>query len=289
LARPPGPPLQRLFEGRHLRASLIDPGADCLIVTFDFRRTLRDGFSAATHSTGFARQGFGQLMIQTAANDWFINPDTAALEAALAGLAGRFGQVRLLGYSMGGYGALRFARALNADTAVIISPQVSIAPRVVPFDRRYRNEGLDFDATLGDLQARAMPGLQGLILADPFVAADRRHVAMIQALFPGLAFVRLGFGGHPAIRVLRGAKAAWWVQRAAASAIPAPAPVLAAHRAARAGSAGYWQRLARHAQARHPALAAHALTRAAALAPLPGDAEDEDGDGLALDLAPESP
>jgi len=267
---------ERLFDGRHLRASLIDPGADRLIVTFDFRRTARDGFSAAAHSTGFARQGMGQLMVQTAANDWFINPDTTALEQALAGLAGRFGRVQLLGYSMGGFGALRFARVLRADTAVIVSPQVSIAPQVVPFDRRYRAEGARFDPVLGDLRQHAWPGLRGLILADPFVAADRRHVTMIQSLFPGLALARLNFGGHPAIRVLRGGRAAWWVQRAAASADPAPGPILTAHRAARAGSAGYWQRLARQAAGRRPALAAHALARAAVLDPLPGDAGDGD-------------
>ena len=279
------PPPELLFDGAHLRAAHIAGRRDRLIVTFDFRQTNRAGFGPLTHSSGFARQGYGQVFINTAANDWFINPDTAALEDALRPLAARYASVGLLGYSMGGYGALRFAAALGAGSAVLISPQVSIAPEVVPFDRRYRAEGRRFDAALGDLGPCAVPGLTGLILLDPFVAHDLQHARMITALFPGLGLARLGFGGHPAIRVMRGANAAWWVQRAAAQEHPAARPILTAHRAARAGSAGYWLRLARHAAARRPGIAAAARARAAALVPQRDDAEDT----FALDGPAESP
>jgi hypothetical protein len=48
-------------------------------------------------------------------------------------------------------------------------------------------------------------------------------------------------------------------------------PILRAHKAARAGSKGWWLRLAAQAEARHPGLATRARDRAAALPDRPGD------------------
>lgn len=272
------PEFETVFQGDHLRATWFPGTRPQLMVTFDYRRTGRSGFSAANHSSGYARQGFGQLSIQTRVNDWFINPDTGALEQAVGAIAARYDRVHALGYSMGGYGALRLARALRLDKAVLVSPQATIAPEVVPFDLRYRAEGLHFDAALGDLAPRAVPDLAGFLVIDPFVTADRRHAAMILALFPRLRLLRLNFGGHPAIRVLRSCNKAWLVQREAALADPKSRgeAIVRAHRAGRRGSAGYWQRLALRADLRRPALAARARDRAARLVPAAGDAEGDD-------------
>lgn len=257
---------ETVFAGAHLRAHLMAGRRDRLIVTFDYRQAGRAGFNAPRHSSTFARGGFWQLNIQTRTNDWFVNPETRALEAALGALRGRFGRVNLLGFSMGGYGALRFARALGADQAVLVSPQVSIAPGVVPFETRYGAEAAGFDAALGDLCAVAWPGLAGLILVDPFLAADMGHVRMIRALFPRLGLARLAFAGHPATGVIRQAGRLWTLHReATAAAGPERRLICAAHRAGRRQSAGYWERLGRQAGTRRPALAARAAERAAAL------------------------
>jgi hypothetical protein len=104
---------ERVFDGDLLRAVLIRGRSERLVVTFDYRRDGREGFSADTHSTSFARQGFSQLAIKTRANDWFVNAETPALEAAVERVARTHARVQALGFSMGGYGALRFARALG--------------------------------------------------------------------------------------------------------------------------------------------------------------------------------
>ena len=266
---------ERIFDGAHLRATLLPGQRDQLVVTFDYRQAGKADFTADTHSSTFARKGFAQLSIKSRANDWFINCDTADLQATLAPVAARYARVTLLGYSMGGYGALRFAKALGAASAVVISPQVSIASDLVPFDRRYRAEGRLFDTVLGDLGPCAMPDLTGLIIIDPFVAADLRHAAMIRAHFPALSLVRLGFGGHPAIRVLRGAGKAWTIHREAVADAPARRLICAEHRAGRAASQGYWTRLAARAKDRRPALSAHAQQMAATLSPRSGDGPDD--------------
>lgn len=258
---------ESVFEGAHLRAYLMAGRNDRLMVTFDHRQTGRTDFNPHRHSSSFARRGFWQLSIKSRANDWFINEDTPALERALEGLRGRFARVGLLGFSMGGYGALRFARALGADQAVLVSPQVSIAPQVVPFETRYRAEAGRFDAAAGDLARVACPQLRGLILVDPFVGKDMRHAQMILALFPGLELARLAFAGHPATQVIRGAGKVWTVQHAASAAgLPARGPICAAHRAGRRGQAGYWERLAARAGERRPGLAAEAAARAGMIA-----------------------
>lgn len=246
---------QWIFDGQYLRAELYEApggmaggtgggtgggsGAGPLMVTFDYRRKNRDAFGTGGPSRGFARAGFSQLIIRTAANDWFVNAETEALEGALAGLAPNFGPVRALGFSMGGYGALRFARALGLRSLVAVSPQVSIDPAVVPFDRRYRAESSGFDPRVGALRGREVRGLAGIVVIDPTIRADLRHARMIRNLFPGLRLARLAFGGHPASRVLRDAGKGGVLQRAAMSDPPDAAAIVLAHRTARAASGVY--------------------------------------------------
>ncbi|TNC74621.1 alpha/beta hydrolase [Rubellimicrobium roseum] len=253
-----------VFDGDRLRAVLFRGRSDRTIVTFDYRQDGRDGFTPDSHSTGFARQGFGQLCLKTRANDWYVNDETAALEAVLAGLA--LGRTQALGFSMGGYGALRFARALRLAQAVVVSPQVS---PVAAWDGRYRAEVPGWDEALGALPP--LPGLKGLIVFDPFVAEDLVHVRAIRASAPGLTPVRLPFGGHPAIRTLRGAGGMRVVQAEAGARTARGAAIRAAHRAAREGSRGWWLRLGDAAGARHPGCAAAARARAEGLPVRPGD------------------
>jgi hypothetical protein len=74
------PEPEGLFMGQHLRAWYFPGTSGRLIVTFDFRKTGRTGFLPANYSNSFARMGHAQLSIKSAANDWFINADTLALE-----------------------------------------------------------------------------------------------------------------------------------------------------------------------------------------------------------------
>lgn len=254
-----------IFDGAHLRATLQPGDRRQLIVTFDYRMDGKNDFTPAAHSTTFARQGLAQLSIKTRCNDWFINPDTAALEVVLTRFAAGYDRVHMLGYSMGGYGALRFAGALRASSLVAISPQVSIHPSQARWERRYAAEAPGFDPVMGDLARHPAPELAGLILLDPFNRADLRHGRAIAGLFAGMRLVRLGFGGHPASQVIRGSGKRWVIDRATVQPHAPPDLIQRTHREGRRSAPGYWQRLARFCAHRRPALARHALERAEAI------------------------
>lgn len=251
-----------IFDGAALRVVLYPGDPRLLMVTLDWRRDGKADFSPANYSTNFARMGYAQLSIKTRANDWFLNQDTLAAEAAMTRLRPAFDRIHMLGFSMGGYGALRFAAALGANSVVVVSPQSSLHPAQAPFERRYPTEAAGFDPILGDLSSRAVPDLRGLVLIDPFESADLRHARQIAALFPKLRIVRLNFGGHPAFQIVRETGKTWTLHHAAAAPLAGPALIIAAHRAGRRASKGYWLRLAAAAQDRRPALAGYAIAKA---------------------------
>ncbi|KPP90415.1 MAG: hypothetical protein HLUCCA08_15750 [Rhodobacteraceae bacterium HLUCCA08] len=251
-----------VFDGTHLRAVLVNADARRLMVTLDYRMSGRAGFAPFTPSRNFARNGFAQLSIKSARNDWFVNPDTLALERVLAGLAGRYQAVHAIGYSMGGYGAFRFAPALGITRIVAVSPQVSIDPALVPWDRRFRAEARGFDAALGGLTP--LDSVTGAILVDPFNRLDLWNALSLQALYPAVGLARAAFGGHPATAVLSDAGIGWTPQRQAQTGAPSAAALTEAHRRARRVSTSYWRALARATARTRPGVAAHALGQLAA-------------------------
>lgn len=267
-------PFQRLvFDGDHLRAQYFTSGHRKLLVTFDFRMKGKTDFPEASTTHAFDERGYDQLRIQSRVNDWFINPDTKAMEDALEPLAAQYRKVRMIGYSMGGYGAFRFARTLRATHIFAVSPQVSVHPSVAPFDRRYRAEAMDFEPGLGNIAVRPRPETEGMIVVDAFDPIDMRHAKLLQRDFPRIRLVRLGFGGHPATDVITSVKQGFPVQRTSIMEEPDPRFIHAAHNRARRMAPRYWRSLARACDGRRPDLAARARAEAdrlAALAPPTG-------------------
>lgn len=192
---------QQVFEGRHLRLHLTDGAPDRLFVSFDNYEPNKRGFRQAAGRRFFAERGWANLHVQTAANDWFLNPDLPAAIAAAAACGARYGVVVTYGFSMGGYGALRFAAGIGASRAVAISPQASPDPARTGFETRWRQarKGLDFrQDVLGDLAH-----CQVIAAFDPRHRQDAGHMRLLHSLVPGLNLLPLPFGGHPATRVIR--------------------------------------------------------------------------------------
>lgn len=241
-----------IWSGERLRLYHFRQGGSKLMVSFDFRQTDRTGFNAPDPSRRFAEAGFDQLSLMVARNDWFINDETLTAERLMADVSASYQTVQMIGYSMGGYGAFRFAKTVGACSLLTVSPQFSIHPDVVPFETRYHEDAADFDRHLGDLSLHALPELVGIMLIDTLRPRDLRHARLIQGLFPRVQIARLMGGGHPATEVMAKAGASAIVTREALNVPPSLAALTKAHRVIRQKSPLYLGRLAKAAAKNHP-------------------------------------
>jgi hypothetical protein len=245
------PPAYTVFDGAQLRAVCHGAGDAGLLVTFDNWRRFRKGFGAVVPSRTADRMGFRNLIVTTAANDWFLNGETAALRVALARFVQPFAVVRAVGYSMGGYGALTLSAALGLTSVVLFGPQVSIRRKVVPFETRWWREQGKIDAVqdcLGDVVKR---DLRGVILFDPrSVRAETLQARAVQALVPGLQMVALPFSGHPPTAMLRAGQANRDLLARGLLGVVTAADVRAVHRAHREATPDYVAGVLRFMKAR---------------------------------------
>ncbi|MCF6433320.1 alpha/beta hydrolase [Leisingera sp. MMG026] len=262
----------RVFDGEKLRASLFNAGAKRLFATFRQRVAVAGEFEDRGPVKNMTRHGYAHLHIQCRDNDWYVNSETQALSRSLKDLTKGYRDAAAMGFSMGGYGALRFSSALNLKRLIAVSPQYTIAQGAVPHDRR-RKEAAAFDEALGDLIRYGRHGVKGVVLFDPFRKMDLNHALYIQAVFPDLQLCRLSCGGHPASQVIREGGSFWDLQSMLHTGPLTAARVLDLHRERRRRSQTYWRRLARVARQRgRPQLGAAADARLERLA-----AEQENG------------
>lgn len=233
-----------LFAGEHLRAEVHNPDAEVLFVTFDRWRRDRDGFAEWQPSTRVAEHGFAELIIKTAQNDWYLNPDLAGLRTVLKAHTGRYRTVRSFAFSMGAYAALLLSRPLRLRHAVLISPQYSVFPDLPPLDRRYKREAEALDPALGDLARFVAPKLRGVVLFDPVGnPVDRAHARLILAQVPRMSGVAMPLAGHPATQVMLETTVYGKLRDLAFAAKSDPALYHALHVEARAQSPLYRHRL----------------------------------------------
>jgi hypothetical protein len=256
---------ERVFDGKLLQARLWSPDrpTTALYVTFRPWEPEPGQFDDRGCVQRALTAGLAHLHLQTRWNDWFLNAETPALDAALQTVRARFMTARALGYSMGGYAALRFSKALRLNQVLLVSPQVSLR---LPEEDRYP-EAAGFDPVAGDLASHARPDLKGVVAYDPTHRLDRLHADRIMALLPGIQPAKLCFGGHPGTAALGQAGGFRALQRLSLSSRLKAREVVQLHRDLRQTSARYWrERADRLLRQGRTALAAQALDRAEALA-----------------------
>jgi tetratricopeptide (TPR) repeat protein len=130
--------------------------------------------------------------------DWFP-PATMATLLPVIRAAAKPATV-VYGFSMGGYGALKYGRSLGARATLALSPQYSIDPAdgtTGPRGRAYFDpeRHRDMRVTPGDYTDQA------IVLWDPHMRADDRHARAIARL-PGIRPLMLRLAGHATPAVL---------------------------------------------------------------------------------------
>lgn len=160
-------------QTERLQALFLPGGGDVLLITFNGMGMRPDGKTFAAASVA-AKLGMPAIGIVSTEPNWFPEPDMAELLPQLEPHLGIRSKRLAYGFSMGGYGALKYSRAVGATAVLSLSPQSSVDPGFVPWDHRYRKYIRDFHR--GE---RLKPGdAAGFIcvIADLMHEDDRRHV-----------------------------------------------------------------------------------------------------------------
>ena len=197
-----------------LHAGLIDAWfirrSDVLLVTFDNLGSIGEYEPPQPWlQARAAKGGFSILGLIASQRDWYRNEDTPALIRALrdAGFFAGFRRVVFAGASMGGFAALSLSALVPGAVVLAFSPQSTLAPGLVPFERRYPFARRKWDwQSAGCDAAQAVQGASEVwLIYDPFIPEDRAHVRRIMAAAPpGVTReIRLDHLGHRAIRQLK--------------------------------------------------------------------------------------
>jgi len=253
-----------LFRTANLAVRQVGDSGDVCFVTFDSHTRVtsldRPGFGE-----GFLRgEGIAAIHVLSRENRWYQLEEMAAALAAVAEATQRFSKVVTYGSSMGGYAAMRFARACGAQLALAISPQFTIDPRRPPFDRRWRSDARRIRFVE---PAYAAPD-SAFILFDPDHVLDRAQARQFIAAGNTIA-VPVRFGGHPVSGLLAETGTLQMLVRQVAAGAFDPQSFRRQVHALRRDSAQYYFVLAHRLQYRRPEVAAALLRRALAIARQP--------------------
>ena len=230
-------------------------------------------FGSYTNDYTLDRQGFAEdflrgegidaVHVLNRDNRWYQYAEMDAALAAAAEVTRGYGQVFTYGSSMGGYAALRFARAVGADTAIAISPQYSLDPKVVPFEGRWQADL----AAITFRERAPRPAARQIVFHDPRMRLDDAHARLIAALPTETVAVAVPYAGHPVGPMLVETGVLKTAIRTIVAGRFDPGRVQRAVRERRRRSAHHFFMLARRAQGRGAALRVALLRRAAEIAP----------------------
>lgn len=168
-------------------------GGDLCYVTFasytDDRRLDRPGFG----EEHFASRRIDAIHVLSRDNRWYQHPELDEVLRAVASAVAGCKRVIAYGSSMGGFAALRYGASCGATVGLALSPQYSVDPAVVPFDRRWADDV----ARISFRQDADLPPLgEQYVVYDPRDTHDRRHFDLFAARSPTIG-VPVPHGGHP--------------------------------------------------------------------------------------------
>ena len=172
-----------------------------LVVSFDSaarpRVPAEDGFGEKY----LLSQSYAVCAFRCTQNDWYKWVDEEIISATSACFR-ELGAKRIIGYgsSMGGYGAIKFSKALGLTRVVVFTPQSRLDH---PMDPRWA-QVLQNHGSVPEITAEATdPSICYEIYFDPHHRTDRLQCEELRAAIPDeRAFIAIPYCGHPAARPL---------------------------------------------------------------------------------------
>jgi hypothetical protein len=162
---------------------------DLSFVTFNELGTGVSG-NRYRRDTSFPKLGISSIGVVATEPNWHAPAHMAeAIPEILAVLKGR--AVMTYGHSQGGYGALKFSRALGARAAISFCPQIFIAPEVLGhFDTRF-NRYFKSDLQNGPPILQPQLRANNYVFFDPFESLGVATVKELRQLASPSTSIRL--------------------------------------------------------------------------------------------------
>ena len=186
-----------IFSSPSHEAFVVHRAAETVVVSFAERKEpVPANFSGEAM---LAKTEHAYCCIRSLVNDWYVGPGyDACLEAVREELQ-TYQRVILYGFSMGSYGALISAKALNADRVVVMAPIANIHPQK---DRRWIADYEEHikEKAAADLSPKIPDNTEIICVYDP-KGPDRGHVADLRALYP-VQEIMTPRAGHMVFRFL---------------------------------------------------------------------------------------
>lgn len=192
---------QIVFEDEHIRAIYLKGTSETLVLSFGDLITRAKGNSINAEKS-LSKYEYSVIGIMPKQKSWFPAVSMLGVLAAIQPILAQFKNIVSYGGSMGGYAAIKYARAFGMNRVVAMVPQYSIDPAEVN-DRRYTDF---YDAELNaNMRIQAediVDQCEYIIVYDPYFDLDREHYEKIKPLIPQLKTLHLPYTGHDAIAVL---------------------------------------------------------------------------------------
>lgn len=243
-----------LHQDAHHRLTLfrVAGGGQRAVVSFEHGRDRMSGFVPPKPPHFAQRLGIDALVVQTARRDWFVSEGSAALADALTRATRDREEVVATGFSMGGYAALLYSAACHARRIMVVSPQYCIDPQIAPFDPERHGKFARIGLPMPRPESRGNVAVEGVLIHDPAIRADRAHAALVRAAFPRLHAVALPYGGHPATGAIGATGRIGRIAEMLVTDRLDPMAIRQLHRTARRRAECYRLNLAAAALPRHP-------------------------------------
>ena len=190
---------QLIFDSDQVRIRYCPGNSDDLLVITFANFLLSQSKSLPGFGEKLLRaEGISAIHVTCSSNRWFQHGELLRLGELVAGIRGRYRQVVTYGSSMGAYAAILFSGQVRADRVVAASPQYSIDPAKVPYDRTWDWVAKDVEFINDEISLHTS-GQVFLIYDDKHV--DGRHADSIAAEMPVQRIVT-PYSGHPAVHFL---------------------------------------------------------------------------------------
>ncbi|WP_299349476.1 glycosyltransferase family 61 protein [uncultured Shimia sp.] len=194
------------LAGEHTDA-WFERGSDILIVSFYNLATVGEHELPHPWFYGNAlKQNYSILGLIAHRKDWYRNDDAPRLLTELreAGVFEGFRRILFIGTSMGGFAALTYSSLVPGAAVLAFSPQSTLAPEIVPFEKRYKRAQKLIDWTAPahlDAAGSFEHASDVTIVYDPHVPEDKAHAARLAG--DNVQFIHARHMGHQAIRLLK--------------------------------------------------------------------------------------